>query len=422
MAKQVYSFSDFKLNTQIISAINDAGFEKPTPIQVKAIPQVLSGQDVVGIAQTGTGKTAAYLLPILMKLKYATGKDPRAIIFAPTRELAIQINEHLTQFAKYLDLRHMCAYGGIGPSQQIKEVEEGVDIIVATPGRFMDIYRENVMNLKNLEILVLDEADKMMDMGFMPQIRKLLEIVPAKRQNLLFSATFPDKVEELSYEFLDFPIRIEVTAQATPAQTVNQRAYKTPNLKSKIDLIEHLLKNEEGMDKVIVFTKTKKGADDVGKFIERKIDGEVRIIHANKGQNTRINSIKSFEAGEVRFLVGTDVSSRGIDISDVTHVINFDVPLIYEDYVHRIGRTGRAMKSGTAITFANEAELMHLKKIEEIIKMEIPIHELPDSIRLEKTPFNERQEIAREIDRIKRRENPDFQGAFHEKKQKKKKR
>lgn len=398
----------------------EAGFEEPTPIQVKAIPQVLSGQDIIGVAQTGTGKTAAYLLPILMKLKFAQEGGPRALILAPTRELAIQINGHLEKFAVHTGLKHMCAYGGIGPMAQVREAEAGVDIIVATPGRLVEIYRRGAMSLKNIKIMVMDEADKMMDMGFMPQIRQIQELVPSKRQNLLFSATFPDNVVKLSEEFLDFPIRVEVSESATPAQTVEQVAYAVPNMMTKINMLEYLLEHEEGMDKVIVFTKTRTEADNVGKFVSRKLGREVRIIHANKGQNTRINSIKAFESGEADFLVGTDVSCRGIDITDVTHVINFEVPIIYEDYVHRIGRTGRARKSGKAITFANKAEMMHLEKIEEIIKMKVPIAELPEKVEVTKTPFPEQQAISREVDRIRRRDDPNYKGAFHEKKRKKK--
>lgn len=394
----------------------EAGFEVPTPIQVKAIPQVLSGQDIIGVAQTGTGKTAAYLLPILKILGYHQNAGPRALVLAPTRELAIQINEHLEKFAVHTGLKHMCAYGGIGPMAQYREVEAGVDIIVATPGRFVEIYRRGAMTLKNLKIMVMDEADKMMDMGFMPQVRQIQEMVPSKRQNLLFSATFPENVVTLSEEFLDFPIRVEATESATPAQTVTQVVYSVPNLMTKINMVEYLLENEEGMNKVIIFTKTKTEADNVGKFMTRKLGKEVRIIHANKGQNTRINSIKAFESGEADFLVGTDVSCRGIDITDVTHVINFEVPIIYEDYVHRIGRTGRARKQGKAITFANKAEMMHMAKIEEIIKMKVPVEPIPEGVKVEETPFVEQQIISREVDRMRRREDPNYKGAFHEKK------
>lgn len=410
------SFQDFNLNKQLLSAVEELGYEVPTEIQQKAIPVIQGGHDVLGIAQTGTGKTAAYLLPILMKVKYAQGMHPRALILAPTRELAMQIDESISQLAKYTDLRHVAVYGGIGPKTQIETIQKGIDILVATPGRLMDIYLKGELVLKELKTLVLDEADKMMDMGFMPQIRRLLEIIPNKRQNLLFSATFPEKVERLSDEFLEFPTKVEVTPQATPVETVNQVLYEVPNLKTKINLLTKLLE-DESFKRVIIFTRTKKTAENTFRYLARKLDGEqVKVIHANKGQNTRINSMEAFREGNVRILVATDVAARGIDISLVSHVINFDVPIIYEDYVHRIGRTGRANHSGEAITFMNEAEAYHVQKIEELIRMKIPRKPLPASVEVLPTPFEEAQEIAMEIDAQKRKENPDFQGAFHEKK------
>jgi ATP-dependent RNA helicase RhlE len=411
------SFSDFKFNKQLLSAIDDAGFTEPTPIQQKAIPPILNGQDVMGIAQTGTGKTAAYVLPILMKLKYAQGEHARALILAPTRELALQIEEHVRQFAAYTDLRMAVLYGGIGPKTQIEQVNKGVDIIVATPGRFMDIYLAGHIHTKTLQLLVLDEADKMMDMGFMPQINRILEVVPRKRQNLLFSATMSEKVHQLSGNFLEFPTVIEVTPQATPAQTVTQQLYFVPNLKTKINILRKLLDHTDEITKLIVFCKTKKVAEDIFKFLERKFDsGQVKVLHANKGQNTRINSMNSFKNDEVKILVATDVVSRGIDVSDVSHVINFDVPIVIEDYVHRIGRTGRALQSGAAITFCNPAEEYYLRKIEKLIRQPIEVLPIPDGVFIEETPYEERQDIAREIDLQKRRENPEFKGAFHEKK------
>src|SRR5246500_3310960 len=235
------NFEEFKFNRQILNAIADAGYTEATPIQQKAIPPILNGQDVLGIAQTGTGKTAAYVLPILMKLKYAQGEHPRALVVAPTRELAMQIEENIKAFAANTDLRVVVLYGGLGPKTQIEQVKKGVDIIVATPGRFLDIYLAGHLVTKMLQTLVLDEADKMMDMGFMPQINRILEVVPVKKQNLLFSATMSGKVQELSHNFLEFPTVIEVTPQATPAQTVNQRLYEVPNLKTKINLLKHLL-------------------------------------------------------------------------------------------------------------------------------------------------------------------------------------
>jgi ATP-dependent RNA helicase RhlE len=409
------SFADFDLNRQLLNAVADLSWQVPTPIQQKAVPLVLAGHDVLGIAQTGTGKTAAYLLPLLMKIKYAQGLAPRAVIFAPTRELVMQIGAEVGKLARHTDLRHVCLYGGLGPKTQIETVQKGVDIVVATPGRFMDIYLMGHLHLKELKVMVLDEADKMMDMGFMPQIRRILEVIPRKRQNLLFSATMPDKVLRLSEEFLEFPLRAEVAPQATTAQTVDQTCYPVPNFKTKINLLGHLLENEQ-LTRVIVFTRTKEHADNVSKFIGRKIDKSVRVIHANKGQNTRINTMAEFKEGDLRVLVATDVAARGIDVNQVSHVINFDVPIIYEDYVHRIGRTGRASHLGQAITFYTPAEAYHFAKIEKIIRQTVPPQPLPARVQVEETPFDEQQAMLREIDAQKRKENPDFKGAFHEKK------
>ncbi len=411
------SFEDFKFNRQILNAIADAGYTEATPVQQKAIPPILNGQDVMGIAQTGTGKTAAYILPIIMKLKYAQGNHARALIVAPTRELAMQIEENAKAYAKYTDLRVVTVYGGLGPKTQIENINKGVDIIVATPGRFMDLYLAGHIVTKTLQVLVLDEADKMMDMGFMPQINRILEVVPVKRQNLLFSATMSDKIHELSGNFLEFPTVIEVTPQATPAQTVNQKIYHVPNVKTKINLLRRLLEVEGDITKLMVFCKTRTAAEDVYKFLLRKYgEAEVRVLHANKGQNTRINSMNSFKNDEVKILVATDVASRGIDVSDVSHVINFDVPVVIEDYVHRIGRTGRALQSGEAITFCNPAEEYYLNKIQKLIRQTIPVQPMPADVFVEETPYEERQDQNKEIDMQKRRDDPDFKGAFHEKK------
>ncbi|NEM99654.1 DEAD/DEAH box helicase [Pontibacter burrus] len=413
--KEITTFEDFKLNKQLLNAIADAGYEKPTPIQLQAIPLISAGHDILGIAQTGTGKTAAFLLPLLMKVKYAQGQHPRALIIAPTRELVMQIEESIKLLAKYTDLRYTAIYGGLGPKTQIETISKGIDILVATPKRLMELYLKGDLILKELKTLILDEADKMMDMGFMPQIRQLLEVIPRKRQNLLFSATMPDKVIQLSEEFLEFPIRVEVTPQATPVETVTQTLYRVPNIRTKIALLEHLIQDNANFNRVIIFTRSKKNAENVAKYLERKEYGEVRAIHGNKGQNTRINSMEAFKGGDVRFLVATDVAARGIDVTMVSHVINFDVPFVYEDYVHRIGRTGRAEQEGAAITFANEGEMYHVRRIEKIIRMQIPELPLPEEVEIHETTFEEQQEIAMEIDRQKRRDNPDFKGAFHEK-------
>ncbi|MHA4894774.1 DEAD/DEAH box helicase [Pedobacter sp. PWIIR3] len=410
-------FEAFNLNRQLQNAIADAGFTVATPIQEKAIAPILSGQDIFGIAETGTGKTAAYVLPILMSLKYAQGDAPRALILAPTRELAMQITEHVKMFAKYTDLRTVVVYGGLGPKTQIEQIKAGVDIIVATPGRFLDIYLANHINTQYLKFLVLDEADKMMDMGFIGSIHRILEIVPRKRQNLLFSATMSDLVQKIAGDFLKNPTIIEVAQQATPAASVTQALYYVPNFKTKINLLQHLLKNVEEFTRLIIFCKTKTVADNIFSFIERRFGAEaVRVIHANKGQNTRINSINNFKEGNIRVLVATDVASRGIDVSEVSHVINFDVPIVIEDYVHRIGRTGRAFAKGDALTLCTDAEKYYIQKIEKLIRQQIPVVPLPEEVFVEETPYEEKQAINRAIDDQKRRDDPDFKGAFHEKK------
>ncbi len=413
-------WSEFNLNKQLLNAIADAGYTQPTEIQKKCIPLVLGGQQVIGIAQTGTGKTAAYLLPLLMKIKYAQGSSPRALILAPTKELVVQVAENAKALAAYTDLRIIPLYGGIGPTGQINAIQSGVDILVATPGRFMELYLKNEIPVKQIKTLVVDEADRMMDMGFMHQLRKIFEVLSPKRQNLLFSATFPDRVERLSEDFLEFPQKVEVTPQSTPSIQVAQECYLVPNLKTKINFLEYLLKREN-FKRVIVFTRTKEIADNIFKFIDRKGLGSVKVIHSNKGQNSRLNALNDFGSGNVRVLVATDVSSRGIDISKVSHVINFDVPSRSEDYVHRIGRTGRANEKGKAITMVNAVEQKYLEKIEELIRGKILLKKLPQSVPVEPTPFEEAQLMARVIDNQRKKEDPSFKGAFHDKKGNKKK-
>jgi ATP-dependent RNA helicase RhlE len=416
------SFENFNLNRQLLNAVAEAGFETPTEIQQKAIPLILGGQEVIGIAQTGTGKTAAYALPVLMKVKYAQGTDPRALILAPTKELTIQIAEHVAQLSKYTDLRIFALYGGVGAAAQVETIEKGVDILIATPGRFMDLYLKGQIPTKQIKTLVLDEADRMMDMGFMRQLRKIFEIIPSKRQNLLFSATFSERIESLSKEFLEFPVKIEVSPQATTASKVEQVLYHVPNLKTKINFLDFLLADKEAFNRVLIFTRTKDTANNVFKYLERKELGPVKAIHSNKDQNTRINAVNDFKEGKLRILVSTDVTARGIDVIKVSHVINFDVPIVYEDYVHRIGRTGRAFQEGKAITFVNAVEQYHIEKIEKLIREKIPVKQIPDSVVIEETEKYEAKDMAREVDAQKRKEDPTYQGAFHEREREKEKR
>ncbi|MDO7854035.1 DEAD/DEAH box helicase [Hymenobacter convexus] len=413
------SFNDFKLNKQLLSAVAEAGFTEPTPVQVQTIPLLLAGHDVLGIAQTGTGKTAAFGLPLLMKVKYAQGTNPRALVLAPTRELAMQIETHLKALAVNTDLRIFAIYGGLGPKTQIETIAQGLDVLVATPGRLLEIYLKGAVRLTDLKTFVMDEADKMMDMGFMPQIRRILEIIPRKRQNALFSATMPDRVTTLSEEFLEFPVRVEVSPPAKTASTVSQVLYEAPNLLTKINLLHFLLYRDiDTMTRVLLFCRTKQHADQVAHFLERKAPaGEVRVIHGNKGQNARMNSMDSFKAGEVRYMVATDVAARGIDVPQVTHVINFDVPIVHDDYVHRIGRTGRAQHIGAAITFANEAEMVHIGEIEALINQKIELLPLPEEVVVEETPFEEKQKMGRELDDRRKKLDPEFKGAFHDRKE-----
>ena len=368
--KERKSFRDYKINRQLLDALSEAGYTELTPVQEKVLGPALSGQDLIGVAPTGTGKTATYALPLLRKLNFPQGDDVRALVLTPTRELAIQVGEHIRMLGKYTGLRTVVIYGGVGPTRQVEEISAGLDILVATPGRFMDIYLAGHLVVKKLQFMVIDEADKMMDMGFRPAINRILEVIPRKRQNLLFSATFPPKVEELAGDFLKFPLKIEVAPQATPAPEVRQVLYQVPNFKTKLSLLMHLLDKKE--QRTIIFCKTKEAATNIGKYLVRKKGEEqVRVLHGNKGQNTRINAINDFRDGNVSVLVTTDVVARGIDISGVSHVINFDIPLVYEDYVHRIGRTGRAGSTGVSVSFAGEEDAFALPEIEKYISQKL---------------------------------------------------
>jgi len=410
------TFQDFKLNKQLLNAVSDAGFVSPTPVQQKAIPMILGGHDLTGIAQTGTGKTAAYLLPILMKIKFAEGDAPRAMILVPTRELALQVMEQAVLLAKYTDLRIAAVFGGTGMKSQIEALEKGVDIVVATPGRFLDLYLAGHLVVKKIKVFVMDEAERLLDMGFKFQINRILEVVPKKRQNLLFSATMNANVQKVAADFLDRPMEINITPERRTAKSVSQELYAVPNLKTKINLLNFLL-IDPALSRVIVFCKTKLAASNIHKYIARKYGEEqVRVIHGNKDQNTRMNSIRAFKEGSVRLLVTTDVAARGIDVTEVSHVINFDVPIVYEDYIHRIGRTGRAFRTGKSITFCAPDEEYHIRKIQKLIGNKIPVQPLPGEVPVEYTDAEENQKMLREIDMQRKKDDPAFQGAFHERK------
>lgn len=409
-------FEELKVTRQYINALEEAGFVEATGIQEKAIPAIRGGQDVIGIAQTGTGKTASYLIPLMQLLQQNKGIEPRAVVLVPTKELAVQVGQQFDAIAVYTNFKKVVLYGGVGPSTQIKLLEEGCDIIISTPGRFMDLYLKNAFSTKKIKHVVLDEADRMMDMGFMHQIRSIQEVLPRKRQNLLFSATFPEYVEHLADEFLLFPLKIEITPQATPVETVDQFIYRINNFHSKLSMLTQLLLDEEVFNKVIIFTKTKDLAVNLGKYLERKGMGPADMLHSNRSQNSRMNAVAKFRANELRILVSTDVSARGLDIPEVSHVINFSIPKDPRDYIHRIGRTGRALKTGVAISFCDPAEIWYLKKIEALMRIEVPVLPIPEAVEIFPTPKEEKQEQAKELDHQRRKDNPSFKGAFHEKK------
>lgn len=411
------TFTDLNITRQFVNALDESGITVPTEIQVAAIPKILGGQDLIGIAQTGTGKTAAYLLPLMQVMKFAKGTEPRCLVLVPTKELVVQVEKNFRQLAKYTDLRCVALYGGVGASQQKKQCEAGTDFIIATPGRFLEIYAAGCIDCKKIRHIVLDECDRMMDMGFWPQLRSIQEKIPGKKQQLLFSATFPEKVQRIADNFMLFPQRIEVTPQATPAVMVQQWLYEVPNMRTKLGLLEHLLK-QESFNRVLVFVRTRETAAAIAKFLGRNIAGGVGVLHSNKAQNARLNALEAFRNGEVRVLVSTDVSARGIDVAEVSHVINFNVPAHHEDYVHRIGRTGRALLPGVAITFSDEAEKHHIRLIEKVIRQQIPVAVFPKEVATFETAAHERHEQLKTIDHFKRMADPTFLGAFHEKKRK----
>jgi ATP-dependent RNA helicase RhlE len=414
------TFSDLKMTRQYLNALEALNFSEPTAIQRKAIPVILAGQDVIGVAKTGSGKTAAYLLPVFKQLQFAKGDSIRALVMVPTKELAIQVFQMAKDLARYTDLRVLAIYGGVGWKQQAEQLEKGIDVLVATPGRFKDLYFKKYIPTKHIRFLVLDEADRLMDMGFMHQLRDLLEVIPRKRQNLLFSATFNSKVEHLSHEFLEFPVRIQVDEKAVPLDHIAQWAYSTENERTKIEVCYSLLKDRTAYTRVLVFIRSKKTVSNVAKYLERKLEEPIGVIHSNKGQHKRIAAMEAFKEGEIRVLLATDVASRGIDALKVSHIINFDVPHNPEDFMHRIGRTARARERGVALTLVNKAEQHLLRVIEESLGFKLEVRALPAEIPVFETSPEEQKSIAMELDRQKRMMNRDYMGAFHSKKSTKK--
>lgn len=369
-------FADLDLRAPILRAVEEGGYETMTPIQSMAIPKVLSGRDLIGVAQTGTGKTAAFSLPIIEMLVKGEGKrrpkTTRTLILAPTRELALQIAENVKAYAKYLHYKITLVYGGASQKPQVKAMAPGVDILIATPGRLLDLMNQGHISLRDVEFFVLDEADRMLDMGFIRDIRKIVAELPKKRQTVMFSATMPKTVEGLAQSILTNPDRVDVAPEATTAEKVDQYVLMVPKtLKRK--LLAYILK-DEAIKRVIIFTRTKHGANRVSKNLDQ-IGISSSAIHGNKSQNARQKALNEFKNGEIRVLVATDVAARGIDVDDITHVINFDLPNEPESYVHRIGRTARAGATGVSLSFCDHEERSYLRDIERIIRQKIPLME-----------------------------------------------
>ncbi|QQD14321.1 DEAD/DEAH box helicase [Sphingobacterium sp. UDSM-2020] len=369
-------FQDLKLIAPILKALEAVGYTTPTPIQEQAIPIIFRKNDLLGCAQTGTGKTAAFAIPILQMLSYSkvktAKKNIRALVLTPTRELAIQIEENFNQYSKDLPLKSLVVFGGVGQQPQRDALKRGVDVLIATPGRLLDLYGQGYIDLKHLEFFVLDEADRMLDMGFIHDVKKLIKIIPEKRQTLFFSATMPPEIQKLANHILVDPIKVEVTPESTTAEKIQQEVYYVKK-NDKKDLLIHVLK-EKNINHVLVFSKTKHGADRIVKDLAKK-NIQSAAIHGNKSQSARQNALKNFKDRTLRVLVATDIAARGIDIDELAFVINYDLPNIPESYVHRIGRTGRAGKDGQAISFCDEEEYAFLLDIQKSIRMEIPLVE-----------------------------------------------
>ncbi|NVB38522.1 DEAD/DEAH box helicase [Pseudenhygromyxa sp. WMMC2535] len=365
------SFDHLGLSPAILRALRDSGYERPTPIQDQAIPPALSRRDLLGCAQTGTGKTAAFTLPILQLLDAKAGEEPvlRALIVTPTRELAAQIGESIAAYGKHLDLWHAVIFGGVNDKPQIRELREGVDALVATPGRLLDLMGRGVIDLSKIEFFVLDEADQMLDMGFLPDIRRIVAKLPAKRQTLFFSATMPPAIRELATGLLHDPVEVAVARVSEPAD-VEQHIYFVDK-GDKRKLLVDLLRGDRSLRRALVFSRTKHGANRIAKQLGAAGVSSA-AIHGNKSQNARIRALESFRNGDLRVLVATDIAARGLDIDEVSHVINFDLPNVPETYVHRIGRTARAGASGVALSFCDSEEQPYLVDIERLIQRHIP--------------------------------------------------
>lgn len=416
------TFEDLDLSKQLQNAIDDLGFTQPTPIQEKAFLVVRSGKDVVGIAQTGTGKTFAYMLPILRDLKFSKQQHPRVLILVPTRELVLQVVEEIEKLTAYITLRILGVYGGTNINTQKRAIAQGQDIIVATPGRLYDLALSNVLKLKTIQKLVIDEVDVMLDLGFRFQLLNIFDLLPDRRQNIMFSATMTEDVEALIDDFFKVPEKVSIAVSGTPLDNISQTSYNVPNFYTKVNLLNHLLSDKETYSKVLVFVSNKRGADRLFQSLDESFADEICVIHSNKTQNYRVRSIRQFDEGMNRILVATDVMARGLDLEEITHVINFDTPSFPENYMHRIGRTGRAEHEGKTILFSTEKEQEAKGKIEALMEYTIPLLAFPEEVEIsEQLTEEERPREDREIS--KNRTSLEYVPgpAFHEKKEKNKK-
>ena len=412
------TFNALNLTKPLQNAIADLGFDKPTPIQKKACPVILSGKDMVGIAQTGTGKTIAYLLPILKDLKFSKQLNPRVLILVPTRELVLQLVDNIKSLTEYMSVRALGIYGGTNINTQKKAVAQGCDILVATPGRLYDLAVTGVLQLNGIKKLVIDEVDIMLDLGFRPQLTNIFDLLKDRRQNLMFSATMTEEVDALIDEFFIVPAKISIAISGTPLENIEQKCYPVENFYTKVNLLSHLLEDKEEFSKVLVFVSSKKNADKLFEAIEEKFGTESCIIHSNKSQNYRIRSIEQFDKGVNRILVTTDIMARGLDLEKISHVINMDAPIFPENYMHRIGRTGRAEQAGKTILFYTPKEEEVKARIENLMDYKIPIIEFPEEVPISKELIAEEIPKMPEIKNPHRKKTEEKGAAFHKKKEK----
>ncbi|MWB94718.1 DEAD/DEAH box helicase [Flavobacterium sp. GA093] len=414
------TFEKFNLPKSVQKAIDELGFVTPTPIQEKSFSVIMSGRDMMGIAQTGTGKTFAYLLPLLKLYKFTPTNTPKIVILVPTRELVVQVVEELEKLTKYMSVNTLGIFGGVNINTQKKAVYEGVDILVGTPGRMMDLALDAVVRFDETQKLVIDEFDEMLNLGFRTQLTALLAMMKTKRQNILFSATMTDEVDAVLNDFFDFPEEVTLAASGTPLENITQITYNVPNFNTKVNLLKHLLANNEDMSRVLVFVNNKKISDMLHDRIEEDFEGQFGVIHSNKSQNYRLSTMAEFQEGNLRGLITTDIMARGLDISNITHVINFELPEFPELYMHRIGRTGRADATGTAISFVTPREEEFKVEVEVLMNTELETTEFPEEVEIS-TKLIEPEKDKQPIKFLMKKVKLDGEGAFHEKAKKNKK-